>query len=387
MIKLTRSISVSSFDAAATVAVGRNRPEYLAVARLASDLARPIGADDIRNELLGPLTDVLCKRVIERCKDLKLLEPIGQDGAAELSEAGRLALDHGEVLVPEEAMWRFFVVDDPLVPAALIHAQQLKTEPVGKERKSVKDARNSGAPKPHSDNPSLLLRNCCGAMPRESVQDGHLFQLVEPINNGATGPQGEMRLEFVWDEQGEQPVVRLTGHLPAEPKPIDAVIELPDVIIKLSYTSLWKALVTHATKVDIPELDRWISATGRLVVPESFNPLSDTARRAFRRDINVPESSWKGIGRFESTTLIDIDLVPSTESEAQDWLEWLQWEGINDYVTPDLLEQKSLELRSKFPYHKPRAQNPQELLEKALAAKGDDRARFLLAPSDLGLWS
>ena len=46
MIRLTRSISVSSFDVEATVAVGRNRPEFLAVARLAADLGRPIG--DVR---------------------------------------------------------------------------------------------------------------------------------------------------------------------------------------------------------------------------------------------------------------------------------------------------------------------------------------------------
>jgi hypothetical protein len=382
MIKLTRCISVSSFDASATVAVGRNRPEYLAVARLAFDLNRPIGVDDVVGELLGPLPTVLGKRVIERCVSLGLLDE-KNDNKAELSEAGRLALDHGEVLVPEEGVWRFFVVDDPLVPAALVHAQRLEAEPVWKERKAAKDARNSGTARQQSEHPPSLLEDCCGDLPSMSVQDGHLIQLVELADRGAAGPQGEMRLLLTWDDK---PSVYLAGRLPAESKQIDAAIELPDVINQLSYELLWKALVTHATGVQSSELDRLRTVAGKLVVPAPFHPLPNTARRAFRRDINVPESSWKGIGRFESTTLKDIDLVPSTESEAQDWLEWLQWEGINDYVTPDLLEQKSLELRSKFPYHKPRARSPHELLKIALAAK-DDQARFLLAPSDLGLWS
>lgn len=387
MIKLSRAITVLSFDAAATVAVGRKRPEYLAVAQLAFDLNRPIGTDDVRNELLGPLSDVLCKRVIERCIGLKLLESVGQEGASRLTEAGRLALSHGEVLVPEEGMWRFFVVDDPLVPAALIHAQRLEVEPEWKDRKAAKDARMNGTARQQAERPSSLLKKCCGDFAHESVVGGNFFRLIELADSGASGPQSQMRLELVWGEQGEQPVVRIDGHLPAVQKPIYADIELPDVIAKLSYESLWKALVKHATKVDIPELDEWMSVAGKLVVPESFNALPDNARFAFRRDINVPESSWKGIGRFDSTILKGIDLVPATEPEAQVWLEWLQWESINDYVTPDLLEQKSIELRSKFPHHKPRAQNPQKLLEKALAAKGDERARFLLAPSDLGLWN
>ncbi len=217
-----------------------------------------------------------------------------------------------------------------------------------------------------------------------SVQDGHLFQLVELADNGATGPQGEMRLLLTWDDH---PSVYLAGRLPAESKQIDAAIELPDVITQLSYELLWKALVTHATGVQSSELDRWWSVAGNLVVPEPFHPLPDIARRAFLRDIDVPDSCLLELGSFDPTILKDVDLVPCTDSDAQAWLEWLQWEDINDYVTPDLLERKGLELCSKFPHHSPCAQGPHELLKIALAAKDDVRTRFLLAPSDLGLWS
>ena len=109
MISLTRTVPVSSFDVEATVAVGRDRPEFLAVARLAADLDRPIDARDVLRELLGARPDVLGWRVIERCVALGRLVRAGTDGAAALSEPGRIALGHGQVLVPEEGIWRFFV--------------------------------------------------------------------------------------------------------------------------------------------------------------------------------------------------------------------------------------------------------------------------------------
>ena len=51
MIRLTRSVPVSAFDVVSTVAVGRKRPELLAVAKLAADLRRPIRAADVLREL------------------------------------------------------------------------------------------------------------------------------------------------------------------------------------------------------------------------------------------------------------------------------------------------------------------------------------------------
>ena len=388
MIRLTRSLSVSSFDVEATVAVGRDRPEFLAVARLAADLARPIGARDVLRELLGERPEVLGWRVIERCVDLGLLQPAGKDGEAVLSAAGRLALGHGEVLVPEEGIWRFFVVDDPLVPAALVHAQRLEAEPVRKEREAAKDAHRRGERRPQADRSPELLRRCIGAEPRGSVQDGHLFQLVELTDNGAAGPGGDLRLVFTWDGA---PSARLYGHLGLAPErananPVDAGIDLPEFVGRLSYEALWKALVTHALDVPGPELDRWRTVAGGPVVPVPFQSLPAAAALAFRRDLDVPASDPLDLGHFEPAVLTDVDLVPATESDAQAWLAWLQWEAVNDYVTPSLLEQQRREQLALFPHHQPSALSASELLVKARTER-DDRSWFLLCPSDLGLWS
>lgn len=386
MIRLTRSVAVSSFDAQATVAVGRDRPEFLAVARLAADLARPIGARDVLRELLGARPEVLGWRVIERCVYLGLLERSGKDGDAALSEAGRLALEHGEVLVPEEGIWRFYVIDDPLVPGALVHAQRLEAEPVRKEREAAK-ARPRGE-RPQVDRPPVSLRGCVGGAPRESVQNGHLFQLGELAESGAAGPTGELRLMFTWDAE---PSLRLSGRLPLDgegtnTKPIDAGVSVSEVVARLSREGLWRSLVTRATQVSGPELERWQATTGKPVVPVPFSSLPAAARHSFRRDLDVPASDLVGLGRFEATVLKDVDLVPAADGDAQAWLAWLQWEGITDYVTPALLERQGREQRARFPHHSPRVLSASDLLAKARVDR-DERAWFVLGPSDLGLWS
>lgn len=388
MIRLTRSVAVSTFDAEATVAVGRDRPEFLAVARLAADLGRAIGARDILRELLGALPEVLGWRVIERCVDLGLLARSSKDGDATLSESGRLALQHGEVLVPEEGIWRFFVIDDPLVPGALVHVQSLKADPVQKEREAARDARTRGERRPQVDYPPEILRRCRRAAPRESIQNGRLFQLGELAESGACGPRGELRLVFTW---ATDPSLRLSGRLPMggdgeNTQPIDAGIPLPQVITRLSREGLWRDVVALATQVPGKELERWHAAAGKSVLPVAFSSIPPIARQTFRYDLEVPAAEVAELGRFEPTTLKGVELVPSSEADAQLWLAWLQWECVNDYATPAALEHQGGEQRARFPHHSPRPLTASELLAKARTEK-DERSWFVLAPSDLGLWN
>jgi hypothetical protein len=388
MIRLTRSVSVSSFDVEATVAVGRDRPEFLAVARLAADLARPIGARDVLRELLGPRPDVLGWRVIERCVDLGLLERAGKGGEAVLSQAGRLALNHGEVLVPEEGVWRFFVVEDPLLPAVLIDVQSLETEPVRREREAMRDARSRGDRPPQPERAPDLLRRCRDGQPRQSVRNGHLFQLMEVADKGASGPDGELRLTFTWDDE---PALRLSGRLRSDnddekSKPIDAAIDLPEIAGQWSHDGLWLVLVTHATQTPLDTLNNWRTVAGKPVVPSSFQSLPDAARRSFHRNLDVPASELHGLGRFEATALKDVEVVPAAPTDAEAWLAWLQWDSIHDYALPVDLEQSRQALLARFPHHRPRALSSAELLAKARTERGD-RSWFLLGPSDLGLWS
>lgn len=388
MIRLTRTITVSTFDVEATVAVGRDRPELLAVARLAADMARPIGARDVLRELLGARPEVLGWRIIDRCVDIGLLHRVGKNGEAALSPDGQVALNHGEVLVPEEGVWRFFLVDDPLVPAALIHVRRLETEPVRREREAAREARGRGERIPPSERIPELLRQRCEGGPLLSVRNGHLFRPLALGSSGASGARGQLRLDLTWDTAAS---LRLSGRLSSDEegedaKPIDASLDLPEVLNRWTRDGLWKALAASATRVPAAELERWRGVAGRSVMPCSFSSLSETARRSFRRDIDVPAVDLPALGRFDATALKDVPIVPASQADAQEWMAWLQWDSIQDHVLPVEIERKGRELLASFPHHQPNALTAFDLLSRARTERGA-RSWFLFAPSDLGLWS
>jgi len=388
MIRLTRSVTVSSFDVEATVAVGRDRPELLAVARLAADLGRPIGSEDVLRELLGPRPDVLGWRVIERCVTAGILERKRERGEATLSALGRVALEHGEVLVPQEGIWRFFFAEDPLIPAILLDVQTLRGESAREERGTAKEARSRGERAPQAERAPALLRECVSTDPRSSIRHGHLFQVREVAEKGMAGPETELRLTLTWDET---PALRLAGSLPQTddeaPKAIDASLDLPSVVTAWNRESLWRALVSQETGVPETELDRFRRIAQRQVLPATFQSLPEAARRTFRRDLAVGSPDIDDLGEFDATTLKDVPVVPSSEADAQAWLSWLEWDAIRDYTIPGELEARSRELRALFPHHAPRARSAMDLLAKARVEKREDRSWFLLAPMDLGLWS
>lgn len=391
MIRLSRTIPINCFDVEATVAVGRQRPEFLAVAQLAADLKRPISSRDVLRELLGPRPEVLGRRVIERCIALGLLHSTdSRNSEAELSEAGALALEYGEVLVPEEGVWRFYLVDDPLVPNKLLHAERLESDSVKKERDAAKNARNRGDRPIRSAPAPEILRGCCGDLPSKSAYEGHLLQLIELAQSGTSGPKGALRLGLTWDRSSEA-MVELSGPLPSDsrlrnPRSVDVNIELPEIFDDLEYQTVWSNLASLSSDTPLGELDEWFSTAGEPVIPLTFDSMSEDECKGFRRNVAVPASEWEQLGAFDSTVLENIRIVPATEADAQTWLKWLQWNAINDYVTPHQIEEMGAELLTCFPYHKPRPLSPSALLAQALTTR-NERSFFLLAPSDLGLWS
>lgn len=385
MIRLTRTIPVYVFESQATVAIGRERPEFLAVARLAADLGRPIGARDVLRELLGDRPDVVGWKVIDRCVALGLLVR-EKSGPATLSEGGRAALDYGAVLVPEEGLWRFYYVDDPLLPDPLLHVERLLGESAKAERDALKESRNRGEGRPpRPDRPPEILASCVGTAPFESVVRESLFQLVALGGGGQHAEDEALRLQLQWDSA---PKLSLRGELGADPKPlpVDAQVPVPGSVTQLGHDRLWMSLASHGTGVSMTDLERWRQVARKLVLPTRFDAGSEAAMRSFVRDVPVPRVDLPSLGTFDASTLQGAPLVPASDDEAQRWFEWLQWNSITTYVTPAQLEEQARGLAAQFPHHRPRPRTPLELLGRARSERGD-RSWNLLAPADLGLWS
>lgn len=393
MIRLQRTVSVQTFDAEATVAVGRDRPEFLAVARLAADLERPLGGRDISRELLGGLPELVGWRVIDRCVALGLLEQRGGRGPAALTESGAAALEQGAVLVPEEGTWRFFFVDDPLMDDALVHVARIETPNAREERNDLYAAKREmrGRPGPGDRVPPLLHDAAGSGYVWTSVASAQPFDVREVAERGLAGEPGQLRLVVEWEEEQPLPRLALRGELEAvaedgKPWRVDCPLETPRAFAGVTYDDLWRDLVASSTGLPAGELKTWRRRAGTRVVPVTFDDLQQAARRSMRQDLSVPEVALDGLGRFDPTVLEAVALVPREASDAQSWAEWLQWESLSDYVVPAALEDAAREIAERFPFHSPRLPVADELLRRAKAAPQDPRARFLLAPADLGLW-
>lgn len=388
MINLQRSIRVRTFKTEATVAVGRDRPEFLAVARLAADLRHPIGGRDIARELLGNLPEQVGWRVLERALALGLLEREGHRGPATLSDSGRTMLEHGAVLVPEEGVWRFYLVEDALVSSPLVHVRRLDADHAKAERDRLYKRGRGDRPEPGrrpprtlTDMERILLR---------SVTDGSGFEVRDLGERGEEGPSGELVVSLQWTP-GQAPRVWLRGRLPSEEggraESVDMALPIPAGLEVLSYDDVWFALVSSAAGVRQEHLMDWQQRAGALVLPTNMERWPTAVRRSFMTDLQVPAVSVGEIGQFDTTRLEGVPLVAESDAAAQQWAEWLLWDGISAYVVPSDIDRARHAVRGQFPLHRPNLPDANELLRRARSAPQDRTARFILAPADLGLWS
>lgn len=414
MIKLQRQVDVHTFDAEATVAVGKDRPEYLSVARLAKDLARPLDGRTVARELLGGLPEQVGWRVIERCVALGLLKREADRGAATLSDYGEEALRTGKVLVPEEGLWRFYMAEDVLVESSLIHVERLDAGNAKEERDALFQAKQQKRSRPDPGQPRPEYLGQCAEVGWifNSLVQRWDFAVEEIAKRGELGPKGALTLCIDW-EPGKRPGLRLRGSLLSPPKQerpahkkehqekqakteqekavplrVDYPLDEPEVCAGTQYEQVWQYLVAAGLGVPVGEVAGWCNKTGEPLAPVAFsNKLPNAARSTMSMDVQAPRGELPGLGEFEETAIAGVKLVPRTPGDAQQWAEWLQWQLITRYATPAWIADHNREIRARFPHHRPALPDADSLIVRALKIPGDKTARYLLAPYDLGLWS
>lgn len=393
MIRLQRSVPVRTFDAEATVAVGRDRPEFLAVARLAADLGQSLDGATVARELLGGLPEAIGWRVVERAVAMGLLERRGDRGPAVLSTAGAAALEDNAVLVPEEGAWRFFFVDDPLVDEPLVHVERLRTESARDERKALFARRDAGAPRsgPGERTPDVVGVRREDAPVLRSVVSGQPFRPLAVAERGARGPEGVLDLVLELSEASGPATVRARGRVPTtrdeQSSRVDRVLGTPTAVSNVTYDDLWTALAEAASVVPEEDLRAWRERAGARVIPVAFDDgVNEAERRTQRRRLLVPPLELQGLGQFDESALDDAQILPRSAEDARAWVEWLAWESVTDYSTADRLVEIARAAGARFPAYNPPVPSPADMLRRALANPADSRARFVLAPSDLGLW-
>ena len=380
----------------------------LAIALLAKNMG-VITSQDIVDELFGGLPKALGKSLLHLAVFHGLLEYTDDRGnEARLSEQGSELLDKNRVLTPMEDAWCFYYVADPLLPAALLHAE--RTEKKFKTKIEELRKLRRGESKDNSSNCPELLKECEDVL-LNSVVDSGPFK-VQTFNRGEDGQEMTLQLTLAWEENQPSPRIYLDGRLLREP-----IEENRQSNQKKGQASQQSTLSVEKYEVEFPKEPTehwtypklwaelaWLSGQCVDCSPEGLQELakkyptqllptdhhhqfwSPEARRELKSDLSIPASTHEGLGEFESTTFKDVQLLPKDEPAAQAWANWLQWETLSEYQTPNILSQHNQFVLEKFTWYQLSLPDAQELLESAIEQPATEQARYLLTPFDLGLW-
>ena len=387
MIKLKRTVECKTFDVKATVAIGRDRPEFLAVALLANDLDRPISGKDLSDHLFGDLYD-LGERVLERSVSIGLLDWAEESNEtwklANLSQAGKEAIEREKVLISEEGVWRLYYLDDPLIKDRLIHFEHVEVPKAREERRNLK--REKLQSNNSSTTPEFLKRHQEHTF--ISVVDGTPFMLQEISKEGENLSSENLNLHTKIT-LGKKLDITLQGELKS-PSPngsllrVDRYFDTPEDLLPVTYNKMQVELATQGSDVAPREYGE-----GNLVMPVHFDEgLDTTARNSMSMDIQIsnPDLSILGLGQFETTELKGVSIEPDTDEDARQWARWLLINGMDDYKTPELIREDERKIHDRFPNHQIQPTDSNELLREARASTDQLWSRFLLAPYDLNLW-
>lgn len=368
MIKLQRTITVESFEVSGVIAIGRDRPELLAIALLARDLERPLTPHDVTRELLGSVSPLIGSKLLSLCQAIGLL-----DAAGALSDAGRSALASNEVMVPEEGAWRVFYTHDPLVVPSVLHVERFETP------KAKEEVRTPS----HATPPALLGL----AANRSITRSRHWFHLDALAPRGMPALQSTLVLQLEWPDEGP-PSLRLSGRQSAQLPAIDTELLLPPMLAEADRNRVWWALVGAATGHPAAVIDAWRSITKDAVVPLSYasQESDDNVLRTLTKSFDVPAIDLGPLGRFERSRLDTVRVAPHTLEDAKAWAGWRTWDGIERYVTQADLVQIAARA-AKLEPHALTPMTPDDILAHALGVSDEATAKHVLAPYDLGLWS
>jgi hypothetical protein len=371
-IVLKRTLKVHAFDTIASIAVPESRPDLLAVVHLAAERGEVWGRD-IGRDLLG-MDDGLGWRVLERCQRLGLVTREGRSGPFELTELGELAVEDEQIFLPERAAYRFYWVDDPLLPEVLLGFRGLESARDAQMRDDARDARAGQGPKTSRCPAPLQTRL---DVVTKMLHDGGLVRLLE-LGDGFTDQDGTIELSLTLRVDAG-PMVRLQA------QDLDRELDASGRVGQ-DHAATWRQLVRQALGIGDWQLDDWAGQFGAGTIGRSFADVHEAGLRSFEERLSVDEMHLSEAGRFQGTS-VTVDVVPADLEDANAWATWLVWDGLHDHVSRQELEAHRTAVEARFRHHNVEIPHPGLLLQEAYGRLHEDtKAWRVVAPADLGLW-
>lgn len=293
---LTTPINIEKVTAVAEMAWLERRPELGLVCRAARH-GGGLTAAAVQSVLPG-LGDAGARNVVSWCVTLGLCDSQGG-----LTRLGEDAAENDQAPVPEQGVYRLWLVEHPLMGRRILHVERQGAE---QDRLRFDDIQ----PLPiHPDS----------AVTFQSVVDGrqHFIFRKFPSNHAQPGcvresSRSECQMRWVLDFDQESTSWQLEGHLDSGSRgsqESEHKAEQVDI-------DLWAELESWAHGPLDPH-GKWQAAERRLAVP--FEALVEAEQDSFRKTLKLQHVDVRGKGRWQNLMLSDVSIGPQNASDAERW--------------------------------------------------------------------
>ena len=324
---LGRQVELEKYEVLMEIGRQQPREELHAVLLLAEEHGGQATATDIANELLLGRPESVGKAVLDRCRDLDLLDEFGR-----ITRIGREALQAGNVFIPERARYLMWYTEDPLIPQRLLNLEP-RDEPDLRQEVAVMKSRQANDSKNESvQNLPDRLRSL----------EGRSFSLM----GRGEGTVTVRSIDMKGLTSRADPSDRVSITLRIEPSGsnltvggrFDRVLPPPS----LTFEEAWFSALGPLAKL-------WARSRNPPALRVIFEELSDRELMSFSKTVILAKPSLRNYGDFDETSVEDVPIFPQGRVDATKWAKWLLKESVNTYMTDEKYQRLVDACVSRFP--------------------------------------
>lgn len=311
-IILKRRINLQCWRVVGEVAFAKKRPELQPILRRALEMGST-DEGDIAEHLFFEARSrrVVARRMLNIATTLNLLRQ--DDGKFKLTERGHEALEKEEVFVPQQGTWTLYTSNDPLLDSRILRAVEWKEptavdETFGKKKHKKRDFK----PLPG------WITALKDVPQRPYTGDASGVQLGAIESKADVIPIKQSELTLKWNVTKGR--LSVTGNL--DGVSVNSDVTPPD----LPHDDIWRVLLE-----DVGLWTQWDISTDALRVP--FLHTSNDERELMLRTLEFKSPRLPDLGTFNTTSVKNVRLRPSTRDDAERWAAWRLDNRVKDYAT------------------------------------------------------
>lgn len=364
---LSRRLELEKYEVVMEIGRQQRREELNAVLMLAEEHGGKATAKQISQELLQGRPETVGKAIIDRCRDLALLDESGG-----ITPIGRDALSTGKVFIPERGRYVIWFTDDPLVLQKLVHIEPKEESHLSDEVAMMKNRNARSEVRDETKTLPEKLAKLKGG-PYDLMGKGGGRVVIKSIDqNGVRaqlGPGDAAKITLQIAPAGP--------HLSAGGG-FERVLDAP----ALDFERSWISALGPMAKL-------WVRSRDPPALKCGFDELNPKDLTSFSKAVHLSKPSLEGYGEFDDATVDGVPIIPRTSHDAEAWARWLLKKSIVGYIDASQYQGLVKATKSRFPDF-PGVELPSE--EELAEELGSERASdgtfpraywYLRAPMDL----